>query len=785
MTLIYYGECKDINDNSLRVEFLTNSTTSASPVEVILTDDPISIEYMQDSILSPFKKSGASINILVPNVLYDLFSNEWLGIQVRILKNNQLFWLGYVSPNIYSQSYNDELEILTVECIDTISMLCEKKIKYDDLSSAITFYDVFQKIFDEINPNKELNNIYVHQLFQTLDNKDIFKQYGVMIRNFFDEIEEPTTLQDVAEGILNYLNLTLFQWQDGYYLIALPELAKYNNAIQYNRTTHAELQTALYTTIKQLSEIGVHQTNAHIMMGDVYNTLNVIASLNPNEAPIPSPLDEDGDLINQNVNQEKYYTTLTGDTDSDTAYNLVYSFWKSKGDWNYTKPLGYMGNTIDEVTDANVNDVFTGTFWSKTANYQVTPDSLPSTLEFNTNITTINTVTLNVGYDLMFGLNKNIFNIFQGGAFIVDMDYFFSTNKLPFEEVKDEQAKKDKYKEDRIIKFPMRLSVGNKYYWNHGVTTEWRDYADYYYKSSNGYFQNLIKAGVSSKWYKIYNPTKGFYEFCTEAQYIASTQQKTSGDTKSISNYYFTDSAGNTITVNEEYATECIYGDRGCLISNVKKDDNIFYETRSLANGVGWMQKLEPPETGNLIPLPNDTALLGKIKIDVYAPFELGDKIDGSWGGATAIHVTNFNMYYSTPRGKLFVENEADDNDLKYTNVINDDYAKEGDDIIMTVNTYSSAQTSFSYVLDVENGVFAGEVINNDTKEIAIPEQHLLNRYVTHYQSPKIEYSNTLKNKNITPFTFMSESNLDKIMIAKSLSYKMGDDAVEITLQEF
>ena len=120
-----------------------------------------------------------------------------------------------------------------------------------------------------------------------------------------------------------------------------------------------------------------------------------------------------------------------------------------------------------------------------------------------------------------------------------------------------------------------------------------------------------------------------------------------------------------------------------------------------------------------------------------------------------------------------------------YNNVTEDNHSKEYEDIIMTVNTYTPSATSFSYVIDPVNDDVAGKLLNNATNETAIAEEQLVNKFMTHCQTPKIEYVNDLHNKDLKPYSILKEKNLDKIMIMQAITYNLVDDAAEITLKEF
>lgn len=784
MTLIYYGSCKDINDNVIKVEFYKNSTTSYTAKEVLLAADPVTVEYTQDNILSPFRKSGASINLLVPNVYYDLYSADWLDVQVRIYKNSQLFWFGYVTPQLYSHPYNEEYEELTIECVDTISLLEQKKIEYDDLTDVLSFEEYFQTLFNVVDPDNNIKNIYVHQLLTTTDGKDIYDKYGVLARNFFDEELEPATLEEVAEGILHYLNLTLFQWGDSYYMISFPDLKNHNSFYKYSRSG-SKTSTTINNTTYNVSNIGVHETNGTVEIGEIYHKISIIANTNPNNEGIPSPMDDD--LVNQNADPEKIYLhNLYLDEEEDKTYQLISSYWKSKGNWKYTIPTNNSNTKINEVTLDNVETITKGTFWARTQSYQVDGES-PDSLEFDTHITAIRKD--GDGYDQeIVSLNKKVNNIFKGGLFIVELKYFFSDHNLPFKVYDSKEYDEEKASEKQIIKFPMRFAFKDKYYyWNHTPGTHWRSYDEYNRKVACGYYFKPVEpeptVNTHPYWYKIWRGE--FYEYVSYKTYgESSVSNKLSGACESNVCYYFWDENNYAVAVPNDFGLECLFGDRCYLWTTIKEGDPIFFEDKKVDNTVTWSMKLEEPADGQIL-LTNDKTLVGDLVIDLYAPHQLGGYIQGTSKRVTALHISDFRVTYATHTGKFFSENESEEEDIIYSNNDDENSSLEHDDILMTVNTYSTSATSYSYVVDVNSEEMAGEVYNNATKTTAIPEEQLVNKYMNHYQTPRIAYTNTLNNANLTPYSILKENNLNKTMVTQSITYKMGDDAAEIMIKDF
>ena len=152
----YFAEFDDIDNNRIKVD-IDIQGAAGDAIELTIADPAITIDYISDNIFTPLKKSGASINLLVPNVIESLFTGELLNPTVSIYKNNELFWFGYITPNIYSQPYKDTLDLLTIECVDTISNLANMDFqKQTEISS---FINIITNILGRTNT--ACNKLYI------------------------------------------------------------------------------------------------------------------------------------------------------------------------------------------------------------------------------------------------------------------------------------------------------------------------------------------------------------------------------------------------------------------------------------------------------------------------------------------------------------------------------------------------------------------------------------------------------------------------------------------------
>ena len=120
--MAYISEFKDRNNNSIKVQIETPTNTSETEdVEVLTLADAMSIEYSGESIFDTVRPSRASVNLLLTDIKSDLFSGTLNNVSVKLFKNNSLFWFGFVTPNIYTQSYSHVYDQLTLEAIDTVA----------------------------------------------------------------------------------------------------------------------------------------------------------------------------------------------------------------------------------------------------------------------------------------------------------------------------------------------------------------------------------------------------------------------------------------------------------------------------------------------------------------------------------------------------------------------------------------------------------------------------------------------------------------------------------------
>ena len=825
--LRYYTSFKDINEDTIKVEVYINTTSNISAEELYSSAEAVRVEYSCDDIFQPLKLSGASINFLVKNVLKDLYTGVLVNIRVHIYKNDSLFWVGFQTPNMYSQNYNNEYEELTIECVDTLSICENIKYKYFKTDDKVaTFYDIITHILDHCDAEKIIPNLYIHNSISYDSSYDIISRFSIQERNFFDEEEEPQNVREILGDIMRYLGMTLFQYKDSYYAVDYNSL-KYGNKsfTRYNRNDGTSSIVTLDIPVRNLMNIGIGESNASISLGDVYNKVSVIANTNTMETVIPDAVEDEEDIINQNVDPNKIWEKQeiidddwNNSKDEKKDYTVLNGYFKSKANWYYVIPSGWKGETyLDgretyvEVTNDNIDKIDFGVFWQKYTDYLTEEE--PSSLSWGNCLT----FAMDGGYNYLdfyypelLSLNTRPTMMLKGGYMIIDMTYRMSiynrANTIYKSWARNDYEKRWEMEtfsntgygtgfEDTRI--PCHLQIGDYYF----DGDEWVSYDDYNAKVARGYYKDVDGPTVGwdgAMWYKQKN-SYGEWEYMNKAAYEASTNStKVSGSCGNGRKYFIRDASTqdgrydeDTIWIEESYFQECCLRDNFYLVHKNEEGDQVFDVEKQLTNTVSWRLKLLDSEDGVAIKLPEDKTLYGELIFKLFCPNHLGRapmvRNDFTYNVCKAWHITDLKLIYTSSNAveNIYTGKEYEA-DVVYSNDINELYVTEFDDVTLRVNSHNpKAVSSYSYVFDlVKKDFISNNVYNVARKKNAKPEEHLISKYIDHYSTPRFQYENTLLNKDITPFSLIHEETLNKDLAVSSITYDLCMGNAEVQLIE-
>ena len=265
--------------------------------------------------------------------MFDLFTGKAKGTKCNIYKDGVIYWLGYVTPNIYSQPYNENKFELEVECYDGISVL--EYINYEsETKQVVSFLDIIKKCLKATGFT--YTDLYVN-VFSDKKLQDMF----ISEYNFFDEDGEPMKMKEALEHILTYLKLTIYQSGNNVYIVDYDRIN--NSYYRYSLTSNTVATVTLNNTLN-LDEVTIYK-GGNISLTEVYNKITIRSSLYQFDSYIPEPADK----------KYLYTTNNSGEISAvQSGWNHLYNFLFSKK-WTYKKyDKNYSLDSSSNFTPYNV-----------------------------------------------------------------------------------------------------------------------------------------------------------------------------------------------------------------------------------------------------------------------------------------------------------------------------------------------------------------------------------------------------------------------------------------------
>lgn len=267
MNVHYKTEFRDVNNDLIRVELLKDATTSTIK-ELVAGGDPINLNNNSDDYLyTPMRLFGGTFTVVLDEYDFGLFASNDREIQIKIYRNDSLFYTGFLTPSVYSQNYLDGYNFeLQLEFVSALSALQSVEfVKNND-----TTITLFQLIKDAISyTNNTYNNIYIPSTFSIKLN-----EISVSQDNFIDEENKPMTYYEIIEEIAKIFGWYVTDLNNNIYFVDVDYLG---NCLQYNSTLSSYSSANLAQTIQE-NTIPNADNNTKLSLLESYNKINVIAS---------------------------------------------------------------------------------------------------------------------------------------------------------------------------------------------------------------------------------------------------------------------------------------------------------------------------------------------------------------------------------------------------------------------------------------------------------------------------------------------------------------------------
>lgn len=352
----YTGQFKDINENLYTVNIITDNDSSTTKTVTLGTTPFVTeIETSEEHIYKPCKYSMATIRMINSDYSFDLYSAKAQENKVTLVdKDNVIRWIGYATPNLYSQGYENEVEEIEIECIDALSTLQYYKYKpINGTKQIVSILDIIDMLISKCNAYTHYYISNATQLSSTANDCLSSKLY-ISEQNFFDEDNEPMTLQDVMEEICRYLGLTAIADGDSVYFLDYDAIK--NNINTYYKFTVGSNSKELVTLQQSKAVEGSDyvENGGQISLDNVYNKAIVKDSLYSFDSVIPSIWDEKDLVIYMRYgfdNNWHYYQEVDEEHSKLGKHKCFFKYYSNPNYKSY-----YYDKNLNSVTTAYTID---------------------------------------------------------------------------------------------------------------------------------------------------------------------------------------------------------------------------------------------------------------------------------------------------------------------------------------------------------------------------------------------------------------------------------------------
>lgn len=468
--LIYTVPFKDINNNDYTIEISEDGGT-ASPIELTGGVSPFIIEYNDEPFLyTPTRLTGVTIKLVGGDYLQKLYSTEYQKFKVNLKKGSNILWTGFITPEVYSQDYSNNVFELEIECISALATL-----EYIDFKKNTDTLTLMELLKDCISKSQ---GDYIYAYIPSTYSLDL-QMVSVSTSNFVDEDGKPMTYKEILEAICIFLNWTITEYENKIYFIDVDYVSK--GYTEYKDILSRGFPTVILSNTIKLQDIQ--------SMG-ASNTLTIVGGYN--KAVV---IDSDYELDNERLFPELKFTAMGGINkvekvvDNETMYQKWWCFQPQEFKFYYYTyyetqsggiTYGNWRESNQTEIDNDINHDLAGVYPVKTTNYSIKP--LPNSIDFtdefelHQNWKTKTDVFL---YDNLISF-KMIETKFDTDFIIIDSDYKLAINFEIGRCVADERLMYDvKQLEvddddnaDVIVDLPVELKFGEFYYNGESWQTE-------------------------------------------------------------------------------------------------------------------------------------------------------------------------------------------------------------------------------------------------------------------------------------------------------------------------
>ena len=796
----YFSQFKDINDQLYTVNIITNGDGTTTK-EFTLGGSPFTTEMDNSDkiIYKPCKYQSATIEMVSQDYNFDIYSPTAQGTKVQLLKDSEVVWTGFITPNLYDQGFNEFRETISLEAIDGLSTL--QYYKYTPVGKnkdIVSFISIINHLISQCH---SYNYFYISDNIQKDNTTDssINELLYISEQNFFDEKKENETdndvawtMQEVLEEICQYLGYTCIAEGDSVYFLDYDAIREgINTYYKYTVDNIANPTKETKVFHKMINENDHSENGASLSLDKTYNKVKVKDNLYDFNLAIPDPFDDVDNITSYNENYEKEWET--GYTSMENLYHYNPT----------TKFIEFWGTAYSPEKSPHQRDAYVVVQYKKNPKFKC--------YKYNDKLEDV--TALYEG-----GLNYKDTQNFSGAA-LASM----WVNHLTLDDDMEIKAKTDLNSPLLVTTTWADIKAGNKY-------TSLECIANALHLIQPSYSDYIILCSQSDESTTTYINNKNYQNY----PYFETTEYIDTNNLYGSSNAY--------LLLSGSYCFSGVPRNRKCMfpLDNMDVDpkdgDNSITDLFIPAklqignlywNGVDWTKseaffniEVDPANgnsnrldnymdkflnfrntvswgsnithKGTLIKLP-EVLLRGEPKLTIYKPYGFNTKYKDD----------TYKPYFAVIKDlklEVVVDVADADSDTEYTNVINTNYASELDKIEFKINTYTGKKPTYSAVAykKGDDYVYLDTVYNKALWEYQVgteradgtnsqygelnPEEQLIWKISHQYEQPSIKLDFNLRNDNKVYGLYSNTTLRDKYYIVDKIDtdYKQAQQAVTL-----
>lgn len=223
----------NVDGEALTVQILEDGGTG-SPVELTGGTPPFIVDVNdEDFLYTPTRFSGATLKLVGSDYLQKLFSTQYQKFKVNLVKAGSVIWTGFITPELYSQDYDNSLFELEIECISALSTL--EYIDFKQEGATVSLLGIIKKCITE--SKGDFRAVYIPNVYtSSLDG------ITVSTANFIDEDGKAMTLKECLEEVCKFLNWTVTEYDGCIFFIDM-------DYIKAGKTSYTNILTSTTTTL--------------------------------------------------------------------------------------------------------------------------------------------------------------------------------------------------------------------------------------------------------------------------------------------------------------------------------------------------------------------------------------------------------------------------------------------------------------------------------------------------------------------------------------------------------